>query len=528
LLPVETFFCSVVFLPSVFSPYLILELRTLLYAFKPRIKQKPLGCKEFHVANVKCIWYDDATKIRYQSCGFCIEKGRQESLKSRRSKKANVLTRRQFLKSSAAAAAGAVLFAPTIIPAGVLGANAPSKRITIGMIGMGRQVYYSNLKSFLNASDTQVTAVCEVDAWRLDNAQKAVEKHYAQEKVSGTFKGCSIYKDFRELLGRTDIDAVMISTPDHWHVPMAIAAAKAGKDICCEKPLTLSIAEGRVLSDTVQRYNRVFRTDSEFRSHACFQKACELVLNGRIGKVHTIRTGVPAGDKGCPPQQKMPVPEELDYEMWLGPAPYAPYTLNRVHPRQSYQRPGWMRVPDYCEGMVTNWGAHLNDIAQWGNGTERTGPVEVEGSGRYPPDGLWNVLLSFEIKYRYGNGVRLIYNISEPYVRFEGTDGWIQADYNSRALKAQPQAILKSPIGPDEIHLPLKSEKRDFIDAVKTRGRTLADAEVGHRTNSLCQLGHIAIQLGRKLRWNQDAERFINDQTANRLLTRPMRSPWRL
>jgi len=456
-----------------------------------------------------------------------MEKGRQEQLKRQRTKQADRITRRQLLKSSAAAAC-VFISAPTILPAKVFGAEAPSNRITVGMIGMGRQAYYSNLKSFLVASDVQVVAVCDVDSWRLDNARKAVEEHYGKERTAGTFKGCSVFRDFRELLDRSDIDAVMISTPDHWHVPMAIAAAKAGKDICCEKPLTLSIASGRALSDTVRRYNRVFRTDSEFRSHACFQRACELVLNGRIGKVHTIRTGVPAGDVGGRPEPQMPVPQELDYDMWLGPAPYAPYTLNRVHPRQSYDRPGWMRVPDYCEGMVTNWGAHLNDIAQWGNGTDRTGPVEVAGSGKYPRDGLWNVLLSFELQYKYANGVKLFYSISQPHVRFEGTEGWIQADYNDRSLKAEPESILKLPIGPDEIHLPLKSEKRDFIDAVKTRGQTLADAEVGHRTNSLCQIGHIAIQLGRKLRWDPDDEKFINDDAANRLLSRPMRSPWRL
>jgi predicted dehydrogenase len=417
---------------------------------------------------------------------------------------------------------------PAILPERVFGAEAPGNRITIGMIGMGRQAYYSNLKSFLAASDVQVVAVCDVDAWRLENARKAVEEHYGKGRAAGTFKGCSVYKDFRELLDRSDIDAVMISTPDHWHVPMAIAAAKAGKDICCEKPLTLSIAEGRALSDTVRRYNRVFRTDSEFRSHECFQRACELVLNGRIGKVHTIRTGVPAGDEAGPPEPEMPVPGELDYDFWLGPAPYAPYTVNRVHPRQSYDRPGWMRVPDCCEGMVTNWGAHLNDIAQWGNGTDRTGPVEVEGTGKYPQDGLWGVLLGFEIQYKYANGVQLFYNTSRPYVRFEGSEGWIEADYNTRAVKAQPQSILDSPLKPNEIHLPLKDEKRDFIDAVKTRGQTLADAEVGHRTTSLCQLGHIAIQVGHKLQWDPQAERFTNDDAANRLLGRPMRSPWSL
>ena len=449
-------------------------------------------------------------------------------LQNKRTKKANALTRRQFLQGSAAITASLALAGPTIVSASILGANAPGNRVTVGMIGMGRQAFHSNLKSFLNSPDTQVVAVCDVDAWRLDNARKAVEKHYAKDRRSDTFKGCSVYKDFRELLARTDIDAVMISTPDHWHVPMCIAAARAGKDICCEKPLTLSIAEGRALSDTVQRYRRVFRTDSEFRSLSCFQRACELVINGRIGKVRTIYTGVPAGDIACSPQPIMAVPEELDYDLWLGPAPLAPYTEKRVHPRHSYDRPGWMRVRDYCEGMVTNWGTHLNDIAQWGNGTEHTGPVEVEGSGKYPSDGLWDVLLDFEIRYKYANGVRLIYKISRPYVRFEGTDGWVEADYNSRSLKTNPESILKSPIRPDEIHLPLKDEKRDFIDAVKTRGRTLADAEVGHRTTSMCQLGHIAVQLGRKLRWNPDDERFINDEAANRLLSQPMRSPWHL
>lgn len=454
-----------------------------------------------------------------------VKKGRKTLVK--KTPNINAVTRRQFLRNSLSAAFGS-LVAPTFVPASVFGQTAPSNRITIGMIGMGRQAFHSNLKFFLHAPDTQVVAVCDVDAWRLDNARKAVEHYYAKAQTTGTFKGCATNRDFRELLARKDIDAVMISTPDHWHVPMAVAAAKAGKDICCEKPLTLSIAEGRVLSDTVRRYNRVFRTDSEFRSLWFFQKACELVLNARIGKLHTIRTGVPAGDKAGPPEPTMPVPEELDYDLWIGPALEAPYTENRVHPQHSYNRPGWMRVQDYCEGMITNWGAHLNDIAQWGNGTERTGPVEVVGSGEYPREGLWNVLLNFEVHYEYDNGVKLIYTISRPYIRFEGTSGWVEADYNTRSLKARPESILRAPIGPDEIHLPLKDEKRDFIDGVKRRGRTLADAEVGHRTNSLCQLGHIAIQLGRKLKWAPDAERFINDDSANRLLSRPMRGPWRL
>ena len=438
------------------------------------------------------------------------------------SSKASALNRRDVLKSASAAALGAVAV-PYVITSNALGgpkAHAAANRITIGMLGMGRQARGSNIKFFLGAPDAQVVAVCDVDSWRLDNAVKDVARR-------GGGSGCKGYRDFREVLARDDIDAVMISSPDHWHVPMAVAAARAGKDICCEKPLTLSIDEGRVLSDVVSRYGRIFRTDSEFRSHWYFHRVCELVRNGRIGTLHTIRTGVPAGDVGCTPQPVMPVPKELDYPMWLGPAPLAPYTLKRVHTPRSYARPGWMRCLDYCDGMICNWGTHLNDIAQWGHDTDRTGPVEIEGTGTYPTDGLWNVLTKFDVHYRFADGVRMHYVMGNPHVRFEGDEGWIHVNYGGKTACSNP-AILKSKIGPDEIHLRLKHEKRDFLDCIKTRGATLADAEVGHRTNSLCHLGHIAIQLGRKLQWDPVAETFGNDPAANRLRTRAYREPWGL
>ena len=431
------------------------------------------------------------------------------------------ISRRGFLKECLLAG-----IAPAVVPSGVFGAYAPGNRITVGLIGAGRQAYHSNLRTFLHMPDVQVVAVNDVDAWRLENARKAVDGHYSKKKPSGAYKGCGAFRDFRELLARSDIDAVMISTQDHWHVPMSIAAVKAGKDVSCEKPLTVSIREGRILCDTVARYGRVFRTDSEFRSNGHFHRACELVLNGRLGKLHTIKTGVPRGDRAGPPRKTMPVPDELDYDMWLGPAPWAPYTVERVHPRHSYGRPGWMRVRDYCDGMICNWGTHLNDIAQWGNGTDRTGPVEVEGTGRYPTDGLWDVLLDFEVHYRYATGVKMNYTCSRPYVRFEGDEGWIEA--TSAGIKAQPQSMLKSVIKPGEIHLPRKGDKRDFIDAVKVRGGTMEDAEVGHRTASVCHLGHIAIQVGRKLKWDPVAERFPDDPEANRMLDRPRRAPWNI
>jgi len=440
------------------------------------------------------------------------------------------LSRRTFVKGVLSLSAGAVAGAPWIITGRARGAVAPSNRITVGMIGMGRQSMHANLPPFLQSKDTQVVAVCDVDSWRLKQAAAKVSAYYGRNKRSGTYKGCSVHGDFREILARGDIDAVMISTPDHWHVPMAVAAIKAGKDVCCEKPLTMSIHEGRVLSDTVRRYGRVFRTDSEFRSTGCFHRACELVLNGRIGKVHTIRTGVPRGDVACGPQANMSVPEGLDYDMWLGPAPLAPYTLNRVHTPRSFRRPGWMRVRDYCDGMITNWGAHLNDIAQWGNGTDRTGPVEVEATGVYPKDGLWNVLLNFEARYKFANGVDMYYKTGGAYVRFEGQDGWVQASFGSRLCKTFPESLMREQIGSNEIRFPLRSEKTDFIECIKTRSRTLADAEVGHRTTSLCLLANISIQLGgQKLNWDPDAERFIDNDAANRLTRRAaFRPPWTL
>jgi predicted dehydrogenase len=431
-------------------------------------------------------------------------------------------SRRTFLQLSAASAA------PLLLPTRLLGQSAPSKRLNIGMIGMGRQAMGCNLTPFLASEKTQVTAVCDVDAWRLTNAKTFVENYYGGRNASGAWKGCATYRDFRDLLANKDIDAVMISTPDHWHAAMAILAAKAGKDVCCEKPLNLSIREGRLVADAMKKYGRIFRTDSEFRSTGSYHRACELVRNGRIGKLHTIRTGCPKESFKGEEAPDMPVPAELDFDAWLGPAPKAPYTVNRVHPPKNISgRPGWMRVRDYCDGMICNWGTHLNDIAQWGNNTDDTGPVEVEATGVHHKGVLWNVLESFESRFRYANGVELFYSMSHPHVRFEGDKGWVQVDaenkglYASSGVSASSEDILKSVIKPDEIHLLKQSEKVNFIDCALSRNRPLADAEVGHRTNSLCHLAHIAIQLGgAKLKWDPDKERF-DSEAANTLLARP-------
>ncbi len=430
------------------------------------------------------------------------------------------LSRRRFLAGTAAS-----LAIPTLISADP-DRPAASDRISVAVIGYGRRSVRHNLPWFLQAPDTQVVAICDVDSWRLEQGCKVAERHYAKATRSGAFKGCKAYRDYREILARDDIDVVMISTNDQWHTPMSIDAINAGKDVCCEKPITRTIGEGRMLSDLATAKKRVFRTDSEFRSLANFHRVCELVRNGRVGKLHTVRVAVPAGDVACGDEPTMPVPPELDYERWQGPAPRAPYTVKRVHPRHVFGRPGWMRVLHYCDGMITNWGTHLIDIAQWGLDADDTGPVEVQGKGVYPQSGLWNVLLSFEVEYRYANGVRMFYKTARPTIRFEGDKGWVGTAFGGPVEASSPE-ILNSVIGPDEIHFPRMHEKRDLINAVKTRGRTLEDAEVGHRTTSVCHLGHIAIQRGKKLRWDPKAEQFHDDDEANRMVREPIHAPVR-
>jgi myo-inositol 2-dehydrogenase/D-chiro-inositol 1-dehydrogenase len=446
-------------------------------------------------------------------------------MKSER-KKTYEVTRRQFLKNSAVAAAG--ILAPTIVPASVFGANAPSERITIGFVGVGR-MGSGDMRELLGFKEVQIIAVCDLDSNRTRNAQKTVEAHYAKQSAGGTYKGCATFGDYRDLVARDDIDAVCVVTPDHWHALPSIAAAKAGKDIFLQKPLTLTIREGRVLSDTVRRYNRIFQVGSQQRSDARFHQACELVRNGRVGKLHTVKVGF-STDPGTDPTPPMPVPDNLNYDMWLGQAPWAAYTEKRVHPQKNYNRPGWLRISDYGAGMITGWGAHHNDIAQWGMGTEYTGPVEIEGQAEFPREGLWDVHGDFRIEYTYANGVKVICadnKKNKQGVVFEGSEGWV---YVRRGfIDANPKSLLTSTIGPDEIHLYKSNHhKANWLECIKSRAETIAPAEIGHRSCTVCLLGDIAMRLGRKLRWNPDTEQFIGDEQANRMLYRPMRSPWML
>jgi len=441
-------------------------------------------------------------------------------------------TRRDFLRQ-ATTALGAAAAAPYVVPASALGADgrpAPSERIAMGAIALGGQGT-RDMHAFLGRPDVQMVALCDVDegsrnyerGWHrgLAPAREAVERRYAAQKRSGTYKGCFTATDFRELLAREDIDAITTAPPDHWHALIVVAAAKAGKDIYCQKPLSLTIADGRAMVEAVHRYGRVFQCGSQRRSSARCRRSCELVRNGRIGKIHTIHVGLPGGHSNPGYRMAptpMPVPEGFHYDMWLGPAPWAPYTHKRCH--WTFR---W--VLDYSGGQLTDWGGHFIDMAHWGMGTEDTAPVEVEGKGTFPNDGvLWNTATSFHVECTYANGMRMIIRSGGGGVRWEGTEGWV--DLGGRT---HPASIASSVIEPNEIHLYRSSSQyANFIDCVKSRRRTAAPVEVAHRSITPAHLGNIAMILERKVKFDPVKERFVNDPEADRMLSRPYREPWQL
>ncbi|UCG48626.1 MAG: Gfo/Idh/MocA family oxidoreductase [Phycisphaerales bacterium] len=428
------------------------------------------------------------------------------------------ITRRRFLRRASVTAAAAVGF-PYVVRASALGmarSVSASNRITIGFIGTGSHGRGVNIANFLGNADAQAVAVCDVDANNVNIARDMVNGKYGN-------KDCATYRDFRDVLARDDIDAVMISTPDHWHVPISIMAARAGKDVECEKP-TLTVREGRELVETMKRYGRVFQWSTEDRSVQEYHRMCELVRNGRIGRVHTIRVELPSGPHNAGNHIPQAVPRELDYEMWLGPAPWAPYTGKDQLPYQ------WRWIQDYSGGQLTDWGAHLLDGAQWGNDTEYTGPVEVEGKGVFCEGGVYDTAKEYHIEYKYADGVRLIVKSGNPSLRFEGSEGWIGNVGWRAPLQAEPKSILDSTIGPDEIHLYTcrAGEQRNFLDCVKSRKECYFPPEIGQRCFTIAHIGNISMLLGRKLRWNPEKEEFVNDEQANRMLSRSMRSPWRL
>ena len=420
------------------------------------------------------------------------------------------INRRQFVR---AAASGLAL--PCIVPASVLGADAPSNKITIGFIGTGDHGITWNLQRYLELKEARVIVVCDVDGARMRRAKMMTDSKYDNED-------CSTTKDFREVLARKDVDAVMISTPDHWHTLISVMAARAGKDVQCEKP-TLTIGEGKILIDTMRKLGKVFQTSTEDRAVPEYHRMAELVRNGRIGKLQKIEVILPKQPTFPGDPTPQPIPPELDYEMWLGPAPEAPYTKDRVHFNFRW-------IWDYSGGIICDWGAHLFDTAQWANDTERTGPVEIEGVGNHWDSGLFNTVKDYNVTYRYAKGVVMTCTPGNPGIKFIGADGWVGNRGWRAKVEASSPEILNSTIGPNELHLytNVEGEHDDFLKCMKSRKDPYFPVDIGHRVSTVCHLANIAIRLGRKLKWDPKAERFENDDSANALLSRPMRSPWRL
>ena len=430
-------------------------------------------------------------------------------------------SRRRFL----ATALGAVA-APVIVPAAALGKDnqiAASERIAVGCIGHGNRGP-TLMRGFLGQKDARVVAVCDVNGRQRETAKQTVDRHYGDS-------GCAAYNDFRELCGRPDIDAVCIASPDHWHVLHSLEAVHNGKDIYTEKALGLSLAQDHALRAACHRYGTVFQWGTQQRSSENFRFGCELVRNGRIGKLQTITVGVPH-DFAFPSQPTQPVPQDLDYDLWLGPAPWAPYTYHRCRPwtrEDSYSI--WYHISDYCLGGIGGyWGIHHLDIAQWGHGTDDTGPVEVEGTATFPENGLADCATSWNVLHTYADGVTMTYTDNKQNkqgVVFHGTEGWV---YVKRGhIDAEPKSLLTSQIGANEIHLSkTPGHQREFLDSIKSRARTVSNIDVAVHSDTLSHLTDICTRLKRKVRWNPDSEQILGDAEASRMLTRAMRGPWRV
>jgi predicted dehydrogenase len=452
---------------------------------------------------------------------------------------ANTTGRRSFL----ATAGKALLLAgfPTIVPASVFGRYSPGNRINIGAIGTGRISRVHDLPGIWAHDSARIMAVCDLDSKRVQDAVTLMNGYYARQ-TGKPYDGVTAYANYRELLANKDVDAVVISTPDHWHALIAMDAVAAGKDVYLQKPASLTIAEGRALSDAVRASGRIFQIGSQQRSSPQFRYAAELVRNGRIGRLKTVEVGLP-GDPAGDEQPVMPVPRNLNYDMWLGSTPMVPYTEKRVHPQDGYDRPGWLRCEQFGAGMITGWGAHHIDSAHWAMGTELTGPVEVWGHAEFPAKGLWDVHGPFRTEALYAGGVRMIVSGDFPNgIKFIGSDGWIFVSRGNESVTASdpvarltdPQAlaasdpkIITSAIGPDEIHLyESRNHHGNWLDCIQSRKEPIAPVEVAHRACSTCLIHHMAMKLNRKLFWDPVAERFKNDDQANAMRSRAQRPPY--
>ena len=455
----------------------------------------------------------------------------------------NKISRRKFLGSSAKTtllSSIALSGFPNIVPASVFGKSAPSNRINIGAIGTGRISRGHDMPGVWKYNFARIIAVCDLDSKRAADAKVLVDNYY-KEKTGKAYDGVQVYGDYRELLENKDIDAVLISTPDHWHPLNAIHAVEAGKDVYLQKPASLTISEGRALSNAVHRSGRILQIGSQQRSMPQFRYAAELVRNGRIGQLQTVYVGLP-GDPAGEEEPEMPIPKNLNYEMWLGSTPYVYYTEKRVHPQKDYSRPGWLRCEQFGAGMITGWGSHHIDSAHWAMDMEYSGPVEVWGKAQFPTKGLWDVHGIFKTEALYANGIKMVVSNELPNgIRFEGTEGWIfvtRGNYKAtasdpveqggvKALDASDPGIIRSEIGPDEIHLYESNDQHgNWLESVLSRKPPIAPVEVAHRACSTCLIHHIAMKLNRKVYWDPVREQFKNDDEANSMLSRPQRRPY--
>ena len=429
------------------------------------------------------------------------------------------LSRRRFLAGVAAAMA-----APYIVPASALGADgrpAPSGRIAVGCIGMGGRGG-DHLGAFLSRGETQVVAVCDPYQGKREAARKRAEDRYAAGVPAGSYKGCLATSDFREIVSRPDIDAVVIASPENWHALHAAGAVKGGKDVYCEKALTLTVAEGRALVDAVRRHGRVFQVGTQQRSDRRFRQACELARNGYLGKVHTVEVAVPGG-RVLPSAPPKPAPPDIDYEMWLGPAPWTPYNDLKC----SFN---WYFILDYCVGWIQSWGIHHIDIALWGAPSLAASTLQVEGAAVFPEDGLANTSVTWQVEAATPEGLRLIFTDEgrmKHGCRFKGDKGMVHVDRGT--IYTEPASLVKVAIKPDDEHLYESNDHHgNFLECIGSRRDPVSAVETGHAANTLTIVSDIATRVGRKVTWDWKAERFVNDEAANRMLRRSMRSPWSL
>lgn len=436
---------------------------------------------------------------------------------------------------------------PSIVPASVLGQNAPSNLIQVAQIGCGRIARVHDIPSTIrHTAVARYVAASDLDKVRLADGKQLIENYYAERL--GQRASVKTYDDYRELLEDKSIDAVVISTPDHWHAQPAMEAALKGKDVYLQKPTSLTVREGRQMADVIQRTGRILQLGSQQRSDAAFRLACELVRNGRIGKIKEIYIGLPEDPAGQD-EPEMPVPPNLNYDMWLGSTPRVYYTENRVHPqspdiRKRYERPGWLRCEQFGAGMITGWGVHHIDTAHWALGVEHSGPVEIVADAHFPRKGLWDVHGPYHVRLRYANGT-VVY-ISEKYpngLRFLGESGWLwvtRGRYNPQdvdanghprggAIDASDPRILTAGFKEGEVRLhasPRNDHHLDWLESIRSRQAPAAPAEVGHRSCTACLVSHIGMKLGRRLEWDPAAERFTNNDQANSMLRRPQRAPY--